>query len=57
MEAENGERALAVVREVAPDVVLLDVMMPKIDGFEVCRRTEGRHYAWICSNHHGYGAN
>jgi class 3 adenylate cyclase len=38
MEAENGERALAVVREVAPDIVLLDVMMPKIDGFEVCRR-------------------
>jgi adenylate cyclase len=40
-EAENGERALAVVREVAPDVVLLDVMMPKIDGFEVCRRLKG----------------
>src|SRR3954468_888294 len=38
MEAENGERALAVVREVEPDLVLLDVMMPKIDGFEVCRR-------------------
>ncbi|WP_311968262.1 response regulator [Bradyrhizobium archetypum] len=41
VEAENGERALAVVREVAPDVVLLDVMMPKIDGFEVCRRLRG----------------
>src|SRR6202158_3865643 len=41
MEAENGERALAVAREVAPDVVLLDVMMPKIDGFEVCRRLKG----------------
>jgi class 3 adenylate cyclase/CheY-like chemotaxis protein len=40
-EAENGERALAVVREVAPDVILLDVMMPKIDGFEVCRRLKG----------------
>jgi class 3 adenylate cyclase len=40
-EAENGERALAVAHEVAPDVVLLDVMMPKIDGFEVCRRLKG----------------
>jgi len=40
-EAENGERALAVAHEVAPDVVLLDVMMPKIDGFEVCRRMKG----------------
>jgi adenylate cyclase len=40
-EAENGERALAVARDAAPDVVLLDVMMPKIDGFEVCRRLKG----------------
>jgi adenylate cyclase len=42
-EAENGERALAVVPEIGPDVVLLDVMMPKIDGFEVCRRLKGDH--------------
>jgi adenylate cyclase len=40
-EAEDGERALAVAREIAPDVILLDVMMPKIDGFEVCRRLKG----------------
>jgi class 3 adenylate cyclase len=41
VEAEDGEKALAVVHEIAPDVVLLDVMMPKIDGFEVCRRLKG----------------
>ena len=40
-EAEDGEIALAVAREIAPDVILLDVMMPKIDGFEVCRRLKG----------------
>jgi adenylate cyclase len=40
-EAEDGERALAVAREIAPDVILLDVMMPKIDGFEVCRQLKG----------------
>jgi response regulator RpfG family c-di-GMP phosphodiesterase len=34
----DGEQALDMVREVSPDLVLLDVMMPKIDGFEVCRR-------------------
>ena len=35
--AEDGEAALAAVREHSPDLILLDVMMPKMDGFEVCR--------------------
>ena len=34
----NGEDALAAARDWNPDVVLLDVMMPKLSGFEVCRR-------------------
>jgi adenylate cyclase len=41
VEAKDGEKALEIVQEIAPDVVLLDVMMPKIDGFEVCRRLKG----------------
>jgi adenylate cyclase len=36
--ATDGEAALAAVRESEPDLILLDVMMPKMDGFEVCRR-------------------
>jgi len=36
--AENGEECLAVVGEVKPDVILLDVMMPRMDGYETCRR-------------------
>ena len=36
--AKNGEEALAQVASFAPDLMLLDVMMPKINGFEVCRR-------------------
>ncbi len=36
-EAENGEQALAFVRSARPDVILLDVIMPKLDGFTVCR--------------------
>ena len=34
----NGEETLSAVKEWAPDVVLLDVMMPKLSGFEVCKR-------------------
>ena len=36
--AGDGEEALAVARETRPDLILLDVMMPKLDGLEVCRR-------------------
>src|SRR2546423_11700136 len=36
--ATNGEQALARVASDDPDIVLLDVMMPGMDGFEVCRR-------------------
>ena len=36
--ATDGEEALAAVRDARPDLILLDVMMPKLDGFEVCRR-------------------
>lgn len=36
--AGDGEEALAEVARQAPDVVLLDVMMPKLDGFTVCAR-------------------
>src|SRR6202040_930251 len=37
-EAENGMQALQKIAEHPPDVILLDVMMPQMDGFEVCRR-------------------
>jgi signal transduction histidine kinase len=37
-EAADGEQALKEARSSAPDVILLDVMIPKLDGFEVCRR-------------------
>jgi adenylate cyclase len=36
--AGDGEEGLAAARRERPDLILLDVMMPKIDGFEVCRR-------------------
>ena len=36
--AADGEEGLAAARKQAPDLILLDVMMPKLDGIEVCRR-------------------
>ena len=39
--ATNGEAGLAMARQKRPDLILLDIMMPKMDGFEVCRRLKG----------------
>jgi two-component system alkaline phosphatase synthesis response regulator PhoP len=36
--ATNGDEALRAVREWRPDVVLLDIMMPRLSGFEVCKQ-------------------
>jgi len=36
--AKNGARALEYVKKQKPDLILLDVMMPEVDGFEVCRK-------------------
>ena len=37
LAATDGEEALAIARERQPDLILLDIMMPKMDGIEVCR--------------------
>ena len=38
LTASNGEEALEMVHDIPPDVILLDIMMPKMDGFEVAKQ-------------------
>jgi len=38
LEARNGEEGLRLARENSPDLVLLDVMLPDVNGIELCRR-------------------
>lgn len=42
-EAQDGESALAAARALHPAVILLDVHLPDLDGFEVARRLAGDH--------------
>lgn len=40
LTAENGEQALEIIQAENPQLVYLDVMMPKLNGMEVCRRVK-----------------
>lgn len=40
-KAYDGEQALEQARATDPDLILLDIMMPKLDGYEVCKRIRG----------------
>ena len=42
--APSGERALASIQKELPDLILLDIMMPEMDGYEVCRRLKARSF-------------
>jgi excisionase family DNA binding protein len=42
-EAANAEDGLAALEDEAPDLILLDVMMPQVDGWEMLRRVQERH--------------
>jgi excisionase family DNA binding protein len=44
-EAANAEDGLAVLDEQPPDLILLDVMMPEVDGWEMLRRVQEKHGA------------
>jgi DNA-binding response OmpR family regulator len=41
--ANDGQRGLAAILQEPPDLVLLDLMLPKINGYEICRAARARH--------------
>jgi len=41
MVARNGTEALDIVEKQLPDLVLLDIMMPDVDGYEICKHIKG----------------
>ncbi|AQQ72098.1 Stalked cell differentiation-controlling protein [Limihaloglobus sulfuriphilus] len=42
LAATDGEEAIDIVKEQMPDLILLDVMMPKMSGYEVCKRLKAK---------------
>lgn len=41
--ARDGEEALGIIEESEPELVILDIMMPKVDGYEVCKHLKKNH--------------
>ena len=38
LTVDDGQKVFEVLKEFSPDLILLDIMMPKMDGYEVCQR-------------------
>lgn len=54
--AGNGLEALKIIRKIKPDIVLLDIMMPKLDGIETLRRIKALHENVIVMMVTAYGS-
>ena len=44
--AENGVKGVALAKQIRPDVILLDLMLPKISGFDVCKLLKTDNATW-----------
>ncbi len=47
--AEDGEKCLSKLKEERPDLLILDLLMPRMDGFEVCKALKDPRYAKYAS--------
>ena len=54
LQAADGEAALVAARNHHPDLILLDIVMPKLDGLEVCRRLKRDFQLAIYAHHFSY---
>ena len=54
LTARDGEEALTIARAQLPDLILLDIMMPKVDGIEVCRRLKADATLPFMPDRHGH---
>jgi len=50
-EAETGEAGVSLVVDVQPELVLMDIKLPGIDGIEATRRIDGRSVVFLCSTY------
>jgi len=46
VSATSGSQALEIIKEIVPDLILLDVMMPGMDGYEVSKKIKGMESTW-----------
>ena len=53
--AEDGEKALTLARKHSPDIILLDLMLPGVDGLEVCRTLKKDPELQPNPHRHGHG--
>lgn len=44
--AEKGDRAVEIVKEESPDLMILDLMLPGMSGYDVCRKVRGMNYTF-----------
>lgn len=49
IQAEDGKTALGIVEKDTPDLILLDIMMPEMDGWEVCRKIRGQQDRFVAT--------
>ena len=54
LTAKDGEEALKIAREEKPDLILLDIIMPKMNGYDVCEKIKSSPETKSIKSYHAY---